>query len=595
MALAANLLDPIPGPSPCGENLYYSPLYEQIKEARRQEDDIPQGEWRREVKKADYVQVIKLSTDALAKKSKDIQIAAWLTEAWLNQQGFTGLADGLDLMRGLVENYWECVYPELEDGDAEMRATPLEWIGSRLAEAVKHVKLTRSGLDWFNYRTSRAVPYEDDAAVNEVKAASREAAIAEGKMTPEEFDGAFNATPTEFCTGLQGEAGRTLESLDALGQICDAKFGDVAPNFGPLRSSIEEVQQTLRILLAKRGAPAVEEAVAAEEPAWESSSGEAPVERPAAAPARRVTTAEPADQDDAFQRIASVAQYLRKESPYSPVPYLLLRGLRWGELRVNGASLDESLLESPPSEIRQKLKKLAQEGQWEEVLNTAETAMALPCGRGWLDLQRYVARACEELGSYYEPIALAVGAEVKALLQDFPQLRSSTMTDDTPTSNPETQAWLDGLAAAASAGEPAPVSAPVHAASAGEEAPGPVDAYDLAMEAMRSRRPQQAIEILSQEIAQVRSGRLRFQRKVQLAQICMASGYEAIAHPILDEIGREIEQRNLEDWEAPDMLAHPLVLLLRCLNKLDGSPEDRQKIYSRICRIDPIQALSVSK
>jgi type VI secretion system protein ImpA len=119
--------------------------------------------------------------------------------------------------------------------------------------------------------------------------------------------------------------------------------------------------------------------------------------------------------------------------------------------------------------------------------------------------------------------------------------------------------------------------------------------YDLAMEAMRSRRPQEAIEMMSAEIAQVRSGRLRFQRKVQLAQICMASGHEDIAFPILEEIGKEIGQRNLEDWEAPDMLAHPLVLLLRCLNKLDSSPEDRQKVYSRICRLDPIQALSVSK
>ena len=47
MPLAGNLLDPIPGPSPCGENLYYSPLYDKIKEARREEEDIAQGEWRR--------------------------------------------------------------------------------------------------------------------------------------------------------------------------------------------------------------------------------------------------------------------------------------------------------------------------------------------------------------------------------------------------------------------------------------------------------------------------------------------------------------------------------------------------------------------
>ena len=596
MPLAGNLLDPIPGPSPSGENLYYSPLYDKIKEARREEEDIAQGEWRVEIKKADYPLVIKLATEALSKKSKDLQLAAWLTEALLRQQGAGGLADGLDLMRGLLENFWDSVYPELEDGDTEMRATPLEWVGSRLGDAVKHIPITRSGLDWFRYKDSRAVPSEADAAANEAKAAARETAIAEGKMPPEEFDAAFDATPTEFCTGLQAGFDRVLESIEALGRVCDEKFGDAAPSFGSLQTTVSEVRQTVRILLARRGAPeaAAPEEPVEEAPAYEESSYDAPAGRPAAAPGRRAApTAEPADRDDAFARVASVARYLRTENQYSPVPYLLLRGLRWGELLVNGSSLDETMLEAPPTEVRQQLKRLAQEGQWEEVLNTAEAAMASPCGRGWLDLQRYVVRACEELGSYYDPIALAVRAELKALLENLPQLRSSTLADDTPAANPETQTWLDGFLTAQPAVEQQ--MAPAPSVQAEEAAAGSPDVYDLAMEAMRSRRPQEAIEMMSAEIAQVRSGRLRFQRKVQLAQICMASGHEDIAFPILEEIGKEIGQRNLEDWEAPDMLAHPLVLLLRCLNKLDSSPEDRQKVYSRICRLDPIQALSVSK
>jgi type VI secretion system protein ImpA len=144
--------------------------------------------------------------------------------------------------------------------------------------------------------------------------------------------------------------------------------------------------------------------------------------------------------------------------------------------------------------------------------------------------------------------------------------------------------------------EEAPAPQPARPAPAEqEEGSGVVDAYDLAMEAMRARRPQDAIEILSQEIAQVRSGRMRFQRKVQLAQICMASGHAAIAHPILEELAREVEHRNLEEWEAPDMLAHPLVLLLKSMNAMDGSPEEKQKVYARICRLDPIQALNANK
>ena len=44
------------------------------------------------------------------------------------------------------------------------------------------------------------------------------------------------------------------------------------------------------------------------------------------------------------------------------------------------------MLEAPATEVRQDLKRLAQEGQWQQVLNTAEEAMASPCGRGWLEL-----------------------------------------------------------------------------------------------------------------------------------------------------------------------------------------------------------------
>jgi hypothetical protein len=42
------------------------------------------------------------------------------------------------------------------------------------------------------------------------------------------------------------------------------------------------------------------------------------------------------------------------------------------------------------------------------------------------------------------------------------------------------------------------------------------------------------------------------------------------------------------------MVAHPLALLYKCLNS-DAAPEDRQKLYSWICRLDPLQALNITK
>ena len=125
MPLPDNLLNPIPGENPSGEDLRYTPIYDQIKEARREEEESEQGEWKTEIKKADYPLVVKLASEALASKSKDLQIAAWLTDALLRTEGFAGLKQGLELLRGLVGTFWDGLYPQLEDGDAELRAAPL--------------------------------------------------------------------------------------------------------------------------------------------------------------------------------------------------------------------------------------------------------------------------------------------------------------------------------------------------------------------------------------------------------------------------------------------------------------------------------------
>src|SRR5437899_13102704 len=106
MPLREGLLNPIPGDNPSGANIKYNPLYDKIKEARWQDDDAPQGEWERERKVADYGLVIKLASEALANKSKDLQLVAWITEALLQKESFSGLLAGLKLAQGTLENFW---------------------------------------------------------------------------------------------------------------------------------------------------------------------------------------------------------------------------------------------------------------------------------------------------------------------------------------------------------------------------------------------------------------------------------------------------------------------------------------------------------
>jgi len=98
--LRDDLLNPIAGDNPSGPSLRYERVYDQIKEARTEEDDtIPAGAWQRTAKRADFVLVIKLAGEALATKSKDLQLAAWLAEAHAKREGLSMIQPSLKLGR----------------------------------------------------------------------------------------------------------------------------------------------------------------------------------------------------------------------------------------------------------------------------------------------------------------------------------------------------------------------------------------------------------------------------------------------------------------------------------------------------------------
>jgi type VI secretion system ImpA/VasJ family protein len=271
----------------------------------------------------------------------------------------------------------------------------------------------------------------------------------------------------------------------------------------------------------------------------------------------------------------------------------MLRGLRWGELR---GSSDPVVLEAPPSDLRQQIKALANRNRWAELLDLAEQIMALPCSRAWLDLQRFVVEACTALGDNYNAIAIAIRSELRTLLRDLPQLLDAALTDDTPAANSETQKWLRELLAEPSDAPPLP-GAPHGPATDDSRAPGWqkrfVDPQALAQEAMRAGQQQKAVEILQREVERAPNGRARFLRKTQLAQICIAAGKDSIAQLLLDDLAAAIDTHKLDDWEDRETIARALVFLLQSSKKIQADAKAKQALFERVCRLDPVQALSV--
>src|SRR5690606_37219504 len=180
---------------------------------------------------------------------------------------------------------------------------------------------------------------------------------------------------------------------------------------------------------------------------------------------------------------------------------------------------------APPTDVRTRLKGLLLDAAWPELLEQAETVMATPFGRGWLDLQRYALTACAGLGTEYETVASAIRGALRSLLQDLPGLLDMTLMDDSPPANRATRAWLasTGILGEAEAGaEAAAAAAPVAAPRTGR------DPYDIGMDRVRAGQPQKGIELLMREAAQEQSARAKFMRRSQAAQIMVDAGLEAV-------------------------------------------------------------------
>lgn len=603
MPLPDNLLNPIPGENPSGEDLRYAPIYDQIKEARREEEETAQGEWVHDVKKADFPLVIKLSTEALATKSKDLQIAAWLTEALVRVEGFPGLRQGTQLLQDLTSTFWETVYPQLEDGDAELRASPLQWIGTSLGFTLRNVPLNRAGNAWVDYVESRKIPSEEQADTDE-KVTARRVALGAGKLAPEQFDKSFTETPKAFYAASESALDDSTKLVESLDTLSRDKFGDVSPSFVDLKKALQEVRHTVHQLLQKKREtePDPVEASAEGEAGVSAAADEAGGElraRGGSGPAGIVIpygANEPAERLESIKAVARAAAALRKLDPFSPAPYLMLRGLRWGELRAALNKQDMTLLEGPPTELRQHIKRLAIEGKWSDLLEAAENSMSLPCSRAWLDLQKFTVDACAGLGEEYSGIALAIRSELKTLVRDVPRVLEVSLLDDAPAANAETRAWLQELAAE-SPTSPAEGEALAEAPVVeNHSAPGWhrkfADSFDLANAAMKAGQPEKAIDTMNQEVARQLTGRGQFFRKLQLVEICIAAGKTAVAQPIIDDLFAILENRSLETWEDPKTVARALVIIIKNSEKVQADDSEKQRLFQKVVRLDPVQAIT---
>jgi type VI secretion system protein ImpA len=268
------LLEPIPGDDPSGRFLAYDAIYDQIREARRADDSFEQGAWKRETKVAEWDRVIDLGTDALRSQTKDLQIAAWLTEALAHRHKFDGLRDGLRLLSGIQERFWETYHPQIDEGDLASREGPFVFLNTTLPLLIRQVPLTAgmiearySYLQWQESRAVQNVGLKDQKAMKALADA--------GKVTPKQWDDAVAQTPRSFYEGLFQALSESGEALRELEEGTDRHFGRGAPSLLNIRKTLEECHRLIEPIVATKRAQEPDPELDGS-PAGETPAGGAP-------------------------------------------------------------------------------------------------------------------------------------------------------------------------------------------------------------------------------------------------------------------------------------------------------------------------------
>ena len=346
------LLAPIPGSDPAGSDASFSDQFDRIREARRADDpNLAQGDWQTELKVADWREAQSLAEDVLVRTSKDLQAAVWLGEAAIFRHGLEGARDGFDLLHGLLEQYWDGLYPRADDGDLEERAGKLAWFATWGARALQQMMLNddpQAPLTLAGWIDSRDVDN-----LGRQNAEAYQAALDEGRITGEAFDTRMLATPDGVVRERIDMVQAAREAFTRFSTTTDARMGRDAPNLAGIDDALKKIQQVYARVGAAKGIGGVAVEQAAVAAVGEAGAGIGHAPGMGAAP--DLSGGSLASKEAALASLAQIAAFFRRTEPHSPVAYLLERAVAWANMPLEDWLAEVVRDESTLSSIRERV------------------------------------------------------------------------------------------------------------------------------------------------------------------------------------------------------------------------------------------------
>ncbi len=145
------ILAPLAGDEPIGtdlrQNFAPTSIYFRLRDARAQArdaerqadslggDDNPPTLWR---------PVVAMAIEILKENAKDLEVATWLTEGLVRIAGPRGLTAGASVIAGLVDRYWDGLYPLPEGEDLEPRVAAVAGLSGQGVDALQRLAIPGS-------------------------------------------------------------------------------------------------------------------------------------------------------------------------------------------------------------------------------------------------------------------------------------------------------------------------------------------------------------------------------------------------------------------------------------------------------------------
>lgn len=338
-----DLLSPVSEEAPCGGSLRSDPLFTEIRLAREEDDaTLSMRHWERPLKVADWPVIERRCSAAFAHQSKDLQIAAWLLEAWVRQYQLHGLLNGLNLLTGLIERYWGPLYPSMDGDDVDARLAPFEWLNDSLPLTLKlHITLVHL----VDRKPSRLNLADwDKLTKSELSIDGSESGHRQADQEPELTRSLVIAHAEKLndahVSNQKKMTRQCREALARLDTVLRAQLANNSPSLNNISNVLDQMGRVLDQIAPEpvnlsQALPSISQPEEVQMPDTEDELDDLSnfsYEKPSVQSPEKAVTLGWQTREQAYIALESIADFLHKTEPHSPTPYLIKRAVNWGRM-----------------------------------------------------------------------------------------------------------------------------------------------------------------------------------------------------------------------------------------------------------------------